>query len=193
MSLITSVVVLIMVAQPLGANDHSDVLGGTQPRIEVVDGGMLMNGMMVNRNWSVNQLDRLLGCSGRWLIPTEQKRLEAFQKFGRPLTTDTYIYDDIGINVFVDHQSKAIKSLAIRFGGKSYSNSPAQAFSGAITVNGVVVNRDCTAKSLKVLHLKGTSLPFSKDLVVGPFKYSFIFDEALESSKLAEISVSLAR
>jgi len=193
MSLITTILLQMILAQFPAVKHHGDVLEISKPNVRVVDGGMLINGVMVNRNWSIDQLDRVLESTGRWLIPTEQQRQEALRKFGRPLTTDTYIYDDIGINVFVDHKTKAIKSIAIRFGGRSYSNSPTSAFSGTMTVKDVVVTRNSTANNLESLNLERTALPISRDLVVSPFIYSFIFDDALQSSKLAEISISLKR
>lgn len=191
MSLLIIVSLQLLLGQLQSEQVHADILEDSPPTIRVVDGGMLVNGVMVNQNWNTGQLDRLLGSTGRWLIPTEQQRQDAQRKFGRPLTTDTYIYDELGINVFVDHKSKAIKSLAVRFGGHTYSNSPTSPFSGNMSVKNILVTRKSTFKELEALGLERTPLPISRDLAIGPFKYSFIFDDAAPHSNLAEISISL--
>jgi hypothetical protein len=190
MNLILLVILQMIMAQFSANKYHGEVSEESGPTIRVVAGGMLINGVMVNQTWSVGQLDRVLGANGRWIIPTEQQRADALKRFGRPLTTDTYIYDALGINVFVDHQSKAVKSLAIRFGGHAYNNSPVSSFSGSMTVKDIIVSRNSTPNSLGTLPLERTNLPISRDLKVGPFKYSFIFDDATQSGKLSEISIS---
>ena len=164
---------------------------GRRINVRLTSEGLFFNSLQIDREWSIPKFDQAFGLKGRMVVKTEKERQAALQKYGKPLRSDTYVYDSLGLHLYVDHVTKVITEVSIDFVVNKYQNSPSTPFSGGFLIDENDLSRATTLFDLRYIGFKPAILPpMVKQLNYGDFKLIFEFDSSATTSQLSSVGIS---
>ena len=118
--------------------------------IEITEQGIFLNSNKISLTSDMNSIKAILGNPSTEKIQSAIEIQKIKEKFGTT-ANNIYTYDDHGIRIYQQSDKKEIKAISIDFKRQDNSFSPSSPFSGILTLNGVVIDKNTSLAELRMI------------------------------------------
>jgi hypothetical protein len=163
-------------------------------RIEINDDNLYLNFVKVNAQPALSELIQLIGQPSRSKIQSETEIKIAQEKFGT-LPSNIYTYDDDGILLYQKPDGNIINSITIDFIKQKYDFSPQKTYNQVLLFNTFQIDRNTSLFELKKIPgiIVDEGIYFTNSALLGKYRLSFEFTEAIYKNQLASMSINLIK